>query len=226
MYTAQSIRDIEFQKSGFNGVKTSDVEVFVEEVANDFETLERKNQELLSKLQVLAETIEEYRKSEDSVKTAILAAQKTADAMLKDAEAKATELLEEKTRQAEQLEKATVEASEKLMAEATEKSRKMLDEATMKSNQIMAESENMLAKKKAEIDRLVNQQMLTYNYVKDEVKKFKENIINNYKLHLDNLQSVPMTSKNLEVYAKNQQEEAADNEPNEEISSNADDSAK
>lgn len=226
MYTAQSIRDIEFQKSGFNGVKTSDVEVFVEEVANDFETLERKNQELLSKLQVLAETIEEYRKSEDSVKTAILAAQKTADAMLKDAETKATELLEEKTRQAEQLEKATVEASEKLMAEATEKSRKMLDEATMKSNQIMAESENMLAKKKAEIDRLVNQQMLTYNYVKDEVKKFKENIINNYKLHLDNLQSVPMTSKNLEVYAKNQQEEAADNEPNEEISSNADDSAK
>ena len=226
MYTAQSIRDIEFQKSGFNGVKTSDVEVFVEEVANDFETLERKNQELLSKLQVLAETIEEYRKSEDSVKTAILAAQKTADAMLKDAETKATELLEEKTRQAEQLEKATVEASEKLMAEATEKSRKMLDEATMKSNQIMAESENMLAKKKAEIDRLVNQQMLTYNYVKDEVKKFKESIINNYKLHLDNLQSVPMTSKNLEVYAKNQQEEAADNEPNEEISSNADDSAK
>ena len=89
MYTAETIREVEFQKMGFSGVKASDVDAFVEDVANDFEALTKQNEELVQKLQVLAESVEEYRKSEDTVKTAILNAHKAADTIISDAETKA-----------------------------------------------------------------------------------------------------------------------------------------
>lgn len=205
MYTAESIRDVEFQKSGISGVKASEVYNFVDEVANDFEKLSRQNEELMKKLQVLADCVEEYRKSEDTVKTAILTAQKAADTLISDAEQKSASLLEEKTKLAENLEKSANEAAEKLMNDTQAKSREILDEATMRANRIVAEAEEASRLKRSEIDKMVNQQLLTYNYIKDEVKNFKESIIASYKEHLDKLSAVPQSSRTLEVY--NQKDE-------------------
>lgn len=209
MYTAESIRDVEFQKSGISGVKASEVYNFVDDVANDFEKLTRQNEELIKKLQVLADCIEEYRKSEDTVKTAILTAQKTADNVVSEAEQKAASLIEEKTKLAENLEKSANEAAEKLMNDAQAKSRDILDDATMRASRIVAEAEETAKMKRSEIDKMVNQQLLTYNYIKDEVKNFKESIISAYKEHLDKLTNVPLSSRTLEVYNKNDESKAA-----------------
>ncbi|MGN0114138.1 MAG: DivIVA domain-containing protein [Acutalibacteraceae bacterium] len=208
MYTADSIREVEFQKSGISGVKATEVYNFVDDVANDFEKLTRQNEELMKKLQVLADCIEEYRKSEDTVKTAILTAQKTADSVVSEAEQKAAALLEEKTKLAENLEKSANEAAEKLMNDTQAKSREILDDATMRANRILAEAEEAAKMKRSEIDKMVNQQLLTYNYIKDEVKNFKESIISAYKEHLDKLTNVPMSSRTLEVYNKNDEPRA------------------
>lgn len=213
MYTAESIRDVEFQKSGISGVKASEVYNFVDDVANDFEKLTRQNEELIKKLQVLADCVEEYRKSEDTVKTAILTAQKTADNVVSEAEQKAAALLDEKTKLAENLEKSANEAAEKLMNDTQAKSREILDDATMRANRIVAEAEEAAKIKRSEIDKMVNQQLLTYNYIKDEVKNFKESIITAYKEHLDKLTNVPLSSRTLEVYNKNDEPKpAADSE--------------
>lgn len=203
MYTADSIREVEFQKSGISGVKATEVYNFVDDVANDFEKLTRQNEELMKKLQVLADCIEEYRKSEDTVKTAILTAQKTADNVVSEAEQKAAALIDEKTKLAENLEKSANEAAEKLMNDTQAKSREILDDATMRANRIVAEAEEAAKMKRSEIDKMVNQQLLTYNYIKDEVKNFKESIISAYKEHLDKLSNVPLSSRTLEVYNKN-----------------------
>lgn len=208
MYTADSIREVEFQKSGISGVKATEVYNFVDDVANDFEKLTRQNEELMKKLQVLADCIEEYRKSEDTVKTAILTAQKTADNVVSEAEQKAAALIDEKTKLAENLERSANEAAEKLMNDTQAKSREILDDATMRANRILAEAEEAAKMKRSEIDKMVNQQLLTYNYIKDEVKNFKESIISAYKEHLDRLTNVPMSSRTLEVYNKNDEPKA------------------
>lgn len=208
MYTADSIRETEFSKAGMSGVKADEVYTFVDDVAADFETLTRQKDELIAKLKVLADCIEEYRRSEDTVKTAILTAQKTADAILSDAEARASAVLEEKTALAENLEKTASETAEQIMNETQTKSREMLDEATMRANRIVAEAEEIAEKKKNEIDKLINQQMFTYNYIKDEVKNFKEHIMSSYKEHLEKLSAAPMLSRPLEVYNEQETEKA------------------
>ena len=212
MYTADIIREVEFQKSGISGVKASEVYTFVDDVADDFEKLTRQNEELIKKLQVLADCVEEYRKSEDTVKTAILTAQKTADGIVSEAEQKAAGVLDEKTKLAEELEKSSNEAAEKLMNDAKTKSREIIDEATMRANKIVSEAEELARKKRSDIDKMVNQQMLTYNYIKDEVKNFKESIINSYKEHLDRLSTGPVSNRMLEVYnQKDEQKKPQDN---------------
>lgn len=200
MYTAESIREVEFTKTGMSGVKSSEVYTFVDEVANDFEALSKQNEELIEKLKVLADCIEEYRKNEDTVKTAILTAQKTADRVLADANERASAILEEKTKAAQEAEKTANQTAQKLITDAQNKSREMLDDATMRSKNMLSQAQEDAKKKQSEIDKMIGQQMLTYNYIKDEVKAFKERIVESYKVHLDSLSNVPAMSKTLEVY--------------------------
>lgn len=210
MYTAESIREVEFTKTGMSGVKSAEVYAFVDEVANDFEALSKQNQELVEKLKVLADCIEDYRKNEDTVKTAILTAQKTADTVLADANERASAILEEKTKAAEEAEKTANQTAQKLIADAQSKSREILDDATMRSKNMLADAQEEAKKRQADIEKMIGQQMLTYNYIKDEVKAFKEKIVESYKTHLDNLSNVPAMSKTLEVY--NEKEEQKNNE--------------
>lgn len=221
MYTAESIREIEFTKAGMSGVKSSEVYAFVDDVANDFEALTKQNQELLEKLKVLADCIEDYRKNEDTVKTAILTAQKTADSLLADANERASAILEEKTKAAEEAEKNANSTAQKLINDAQTKSREMLDEATMRSKIMLADAQEAAKKKQDEVDKLIGQQMLTYNYIKDEVKAFKERIVESYKTHLDSLSNVPTMSKTLEVYNdKEEQKNSAKADADEEKGEN------
>ena len=93
MFTPQQIEQISFDTQTFGGYKISDVDELLEPLMEDYVTLYKENALLKSKMRVLVEKLEEYRKNEASMKDAIISAQKTCDKMVRDAEAKCTQML-------------------------------------------------------------------------------------------------------------------------------------
>ena len=93
MFTPQQIEQISFNRTTFGGYDMQQVDEFLEPLTEDYITLYKENALLKSKMRVLVNKLEEYRKNEASMKDAIVNAQKTCDMMVKEAEAKCTQML-------------------------------------------------------------------------------------------------------------------------------------
>ena len=88
MISAQDIREKTFTKS-FNGYSMSQVDEFLDEIAADISAMAKENASLTAKMRVLVEKIEEYRQTEDSMRLALLSAQKMGAQVESEAQEKA-----------------------------------------------------------------------------------------------------------------------------------------
>ena len=97
MFTPQEIqeRSDSLEKAVFGGYSVSSVEELRTPLAEDYATLYKENAVLKSRLKSLAEKIEEYRNQEEGISSALLAAQKTADEIVAEAQRKSTRMLNE-----------------------------------------------------------------------------------------------------------------------------------
>ena len=133
MLTPQDIKDKKFEKALVGGYEMSLVDDFLERVMEDYAALYRDNAVLKSKLKVLVEKVEEYRSTEDSMRMALLTAQKMASQITDEANAKAEEILAKAQGEVGQRQKeigAAVQQQEAKLEEAKQKtdafSRKVL----------------------------------------------------------------------------------------------------
>lgn len=113
---AKDINGQRFEKAAF-GYKQEDVDGFLNELAADYAQLEKDNEDINAKLQVLADKVREYRKDEEAVKDALLFAQKEGHRVVTEANEKAEEMLKN----------AKIE-SEKMISDATMDSKKAIAE--------------------------------------------------------------------------------------------------
>ena len=95
MFTPQEIQEKTFVKAVFGGYDMQTVDEFLEPLAEDYITLYKENAVLKSKMKVLVEKLEEYRSQEQSMRKALLSAQRTADAMVAEAEKKCARMMNE-----------------------------------------------------------------------------------------------------------------------------------
>lgn len=91
--------DIEFGKGPF-GYRTDDVDEFVTRAIDIIKVQQEEIQVLQDKLGVLAAGLEKYREDEDSLRSALIGAQKLGDNILKDSKSKAEVILRDATVQA------------------------------------------------------------------------------------------------------------------------------
>ncbi len=103
MMTPDSIINKHFDKATMGGYRQDDVDEFLEQVAMQFKALQSENAELERKMEVLATKIEEYREDEDSLRSAILGAQKLGDSLIREAKAKAETILRDAKIEAAQI---------------------------------------------------------------------------------------------------------------------------
>lgn len=96
MFTAEEIRQITFEKV-MRGYRQEDVEAFIENIADEFETLEKEKKDLEEKLYVLAEKVEQYKSEEESIKTTLINAQRLGESIVADARVKADDVIREAT---------------------------------------------------------------------------------------------------------------------------------
>lgn len=95
MFTPQQIQEISFDKVRFGGYDMDSVDEILEPLTQDYLTLYKENSVLKSKLRILVEKLEEYRRQESAMQSAILSAQKTSEQMIAEAEKKSAKILRE-----------------------------------------------------------------------------------------------------------------------------------
>lgn len=193
---AKEIVGKSFGRETLNGYKRDEVDSYIQEISEEFSQLQKENEELQSKLEVLADKIREYREEEDALKDALLVAQKQGNAIV--AESKAS---------AEKLTKETAEAIEKQLSDAKVKSERLVNDADEYSRKTRQEAEEKAAKivgdandKAEEIRTLMNrQQEIQENILQEtrkEVLEYRSKILAGYKEHIAYIESLPEKCEN------------------------------
>ena len=131
MLKPRDIANKSFEKAS-RGYKFEDVDVFMSEVTMSYTKLYETNQQLEQQLEVLAEKIEEYRESEDSLRSVLLGAQKLGDNIVRESRAKA----------------------EVMIQEANAKAEAIVAKAIDKSKDVLLENEAKIAREQSELDSL------------------------------------------------------------------------
>lgn len=130
MLTPQEISERELVKAVFGGYDIAVVDDFLETISADYAALYKENAILKSKIKVLVEKVEEYRSTEDSMRMALLTAQKMGDELVKEAQEKSDTMV-----------KTAQEESDATLAAAKEEAAKIVADLQAK----VSEEESRLA---------------------------------------------------------------------------------
>lgn len=173
MLSPSDISSKRFDKSPVLGYKTEDVEHFLEQVAQDYAVALNEKLELERKIEALADKLEEYRRDEDSLKSAVFEAQKLGSSIVRDSKAKAERILQEAN------EKASA-----VTAQAQAQATAQMNEAARRSAEITASTDQRLTAQQEAFERL-----------KTEVASFKKRMMSTYKAHIELISSLPDPSQ-------------------------------
>ena len=186
MHTAEEIRTIEFQKS-MSGYKTADVEVFLDEVADQVDSLVKENADLKNKVSELTARTEEDKKEKDSLQNVLLSAQVLADKIVSDAKIKAEELIKKANDEVEKIKAHGAEVKEKLENDHAERKEKMKIDLSNMQAQAVKKTESMLS---AAQDS-VNREQLLFDKLKVNVATMKKELVRIYKQQLEYVTTMP-----------------------------------
>lgn len=102
MLSSNEIRTVSFDKT-MRGYRCEDVEAFLQQVADQVDEQSAKLADTEKKLHILAQKIEQYRADEDTLKTALLNAQRLGENVIREAKQKAESVLRDATLKSESL---------------------------------------------------------------------------------------------------------------------------
>ena len=131
MLTPQEVTNSVFEKALLGGYDTASVDKFMAQLTQDYSALYRENGILKAKMKVLVDKVEDYRSTEDSMRMALLQAEKTAKEIVEAAEA----------------ERDSIEA------EVAQKKGELMRQAEEEAEERRAEIRQSLAAEEAALDR-------------------------------------------------------------------------
>ncbi len=102
MMTAQDIQEKAFEKAS-RGYNMDQVDEFLDELAAEITSLNAENASLKGKLKVLVQKVDEYRQTEDSMRLALLSAQKLSSQIESEARTRADSVVAEAQQYADRL---------------------------------------------------------------------------------------------------------------------------
>lgn len=141
MITPNQIREKRIATVEGGGYDRDEVNELLLEVIESYEALYNENKELYRKMDVLANRIEEYRADEDSIKIALITAQKMASQVTNEAKEKAEKTLADSAASAQQTVVDAQAKADKIVGEAREYVAGLTKEKAQAADQIVAEAE-------------------------------------------------------------------------------------
>ena len=184
MLNPEQLREEEFEVSVLGGYKREAVDVFFKAVIDDYEKLYNDNAELIRKLKVCVNKIDEYKKDEQFLKTAIINAEKLNENTLKDIESRE-----------KQAERAAKETADSIIAQAKDEAENIVKRARLDSEESIRAYEIDAARKINEIKSNVQAEEKKLELIKKEVSDFKDAMFKLYKQHLNAISKLPSVVK-------------------------------
>lgn len=191
MLNPDAIQKKEFEQSVLGGYRRDEVDAFLDEIEADYRKLYVENTELVEKLKVCLAKIEDYKKDEEFLKTAIINAQRLNETTLKEIEMREKEVELSAKEKATEIISAAEKEAEEIIKKAEEETADAVRSAQEKcKNEISAErksADETIAKIRAEVDFEQNK----LDVLRGQVAEFKNTIIELYKAHLTSISKLP-----------------------------------
>lgn len=168
MLNPNDIASKRFDKSAL-GYKADEVETFLDRVAQEYAQVLREKTDLERKIDVLADKLEEYRRDEESLKSAVFEAQKLGSSLVREAKIKA----------------------EHIVQEANEQAHGITTEATTRADALMNETNKRLEDTQRSAEQNLQQQEAAFERLKSEVAGFKKRMMSTYKAHIELISQLP-----------------------------------
>lgn len=187
MLTPAQVKNHRFDLTGRGHYRADDVDRFFDEVYESYSQMFKENGDLVRKIGLLADKVEEYRKDEDNIRAALLTAQRMADKIVKeakesvdgklaDANRTAQNLIDEARQKAnamlEEAKYSAHEASEQAQAQAQQVMASARAQAEEEATKITEDARNQLE----EMDHEIAQKSIELKELNERVVAFKENV--------------------------------------------------
>lgn len=181
-------KEFEVVKRGYD---PDSVKRYLAEVANYVNSLETDKVNMMKKLEVLARKVEEYKRDEESIQEALLDAQKLKKSTLTDAQEKADTMVKEAEEKAEAATTAARQEAERMLTEAKNFSQDLLTKTKAESERQMAETRANIENIKRTTRYEIEKEQTTLLRTQREVSKFKKELLDIYRTHIDLIQKLP-----------------------------------
>lgn len=202
MMNLNDIKNYEFKPAGRNAYRADDVDTFLAEVVIVCEKLYRENNELMKRINLLADRLEEYKKDEGDIKQAVISAQKAADIIIRDAKssvedckAEADAILAAAKGEAAVIrsdaEKQAIADSDLIISKTKDKAEDIINKAKEKAHGILIAANNSASDKMGAANRTITSESLHYDMLKKEVSEFRASILAQYKTHIELISKLP-----------------------------------
>lgn len=193
---AKEILSKQFEKAKIGGYKMEEVDDYLREVSDEVAQLQKTNNELERKLEVLADKIREYREDEDALKDALLIAQKQGNAIVADSKASAEKLTKETNEKVEKLLADSKAKSERMIADADAYSVKTRTDADNAAEKTINDANNKAAEIKAAMDKQQTIQENIIQQTRKESEEFSAKILAAFDEQIALIKSMPEKCEN------------------------------
>ncbi len=195
MLTPKQIKNYDFQLVARGAYKSSDVDAFMNEVYQSYSQMFDENAELIKKMNLLADKVAHYKEDEESIREALVEAQKMKNNILQEAEAEARArvLLAEKQAQAnlDSLNKDAANILSDAHQEADgiiETAEQTLNMAKKNAASLLERAEEMYQEKVGSIESDAIQQQKKMESIQEESERLRQKLIDTYKNQLEMLE--------------------------------------
>ncbi len=191
MLTPDKIRQKSFQTTGRGSYRAEDVDSFINEVLASYEQMFKENGDLIKKISILAKKVEEYRADEESLKLALLNAQKLADRIVAEAKETAEKETLEAQAEVEKIRSGISAEAEELKAKAKTEADEILTKAKTEAEAIVKDADIQSKEILGKTNRQVTHETLVYDMTKKEASEFKAKLVAMYKEHINLINQLP-----------------------------------
>lgn len=180
MLTPDVVKSKSFQATGRGAYRAEDVDGFFAEVSASYEQMFKENGELIKKISILANKVEQYKEEEDSLRKALISAQTLADKIVKDARESVEGTLE----------KAEADAEE-MRAKASAEAEEIVAKAKAEADAVVLQSKKDADEILGSVNRKVMKESLEFEMLQKKAAEFRANLLSLYKEHLGLINSIP-----------------------------------
>lgn len=163
MLTPIDIHNKEFKRS-FRGYNEDEIDDFLDQVVNDYETLYRENRQLKDRLALSEKELEQYHQLEKNLQDTLVVAQRTAEQVTSAA-----------NQESEQIKSNAEFAAENIVNKAQIDARKSIEDAMKKVQEIAGEYERLVKDKRKFIIKIRSLMEGELALLEEEEKHFPDN---------------------------------------------------